>query len=157
MLKQSKNACCFTGHRKLNAPIEEIKENLYEAITHAIILKDCKRFICGGAIGFDTLAAELVLEAKNIFHSLTLEIAVPCENQSESWSQAQKEKYDEIISQADKVTLLSTQYTKNCMQKRNEYMVDNSSLVIAHYDGSAGGTKNTFEYAKKHNKEIVLV
>ena len=29
------------------------------------------------------------------------------------------------------------------------------SIVIAYYNGSAGGTKNTIDYAKKHNIQVV--
>ena len=32
-------------------------------------------------------------------------------------------------------------------QKRDEWMVDQSSRVIAVYDGVSGGTKNTIDYA----------
>jgi uncharacterized phage-like protein YoqJ len=38
------------------------------------------------------------------------------------------------------------------MQKRNEYIVDNSSLLLSLWDGTSGGTKNCLDYAKK--KEI---
>ena len=33
------------------------------------------------------------------------------------------------------------------MQRRNRYMVDHSSLLIAVYDGQSGGTRSTLEYA----------
>ena len=34
-------------------------------------------------------------------------------------------------------------------QRRNEWMVDRSSLLIAAYTGASGGTRNTIEYAKR--------
>lgn len=43
------------------------------------------------------------------------------------------------------------------MQKRNEYMTDNSDIVIAVWDGSKGGTANCVRYAKKLNKEIIVI
>lgn len=43
------------------------------------------------------------------------------------------------------------------MQKRNEYMVDNSDYVIAVWKGKPSGTCNTVKYAMKNNKVVLLV
>ncbi|MBR3438062.1 MAG: WYL domain-containing protein [Clostridia bacterium] len=40
---------------------------------------------------------------------------------------------------------------------RNKWMVDHSNWLIAVYNGSAGGTKNTIEYAKKEGIEIHII
>ncbi len=45
----------------------------------------------------------------------------------------------------------------NCMQERNRYMVNASSLVIALFNGKNGGTQKTIEYAEKQGKEIVII
>ena len=39
-------------------------------------------------------------------------------------------------------------------QKRDEWIVDHASRVIAVYDGVQGGTKNTIDYAMKCNVEV---
>ena len=36
-------------------------------------------------------------------------------------------------------------------------MIDNSDILIAVFDGSKSGTKNCIDYAKKHNKEIIII
>ena len=36
-------------------------------------------------------------------------------------------------------------------------MVNNSSLVIALFDGKEGGTKQTIEYAKSKGREIEII
>lgn len=41
--------------------------------------------------------------------------------------------------------------------QRNAYMVDHSSLVIAVYDGMAGGTKNTVDYAAARSVRIITL
>ena len=43
------------------------------------------------------------------------------------------------------------------MIQRDEYMVDKSSLLIAVFDGSKGGTKHTFDYALKKGISIVRI
>ena len=49
---------------------------------------------------------------------------------------------------------MSGEYSPRAYQQRNEWMVDHSSRVIAVYDGMAGGTRNTIQYARK-NRIIV--
>ena len=43
------------------------------------------------------------------------------------------------------------------MQERNEYMLKNSSLVIALFNGCAGGTKSTILKAKKMGLKIDVI
>lgn len=53
---------------------------------------------------------------------------------------------------------ISKEYEKDCMLMRNKFMVDNSNFVIAMWDGrKRGGTYYTLNYAKKLNKQIILV
>jgi uncharacterized phage-like protein YoqJ len=47
------------------------------------------------------------------------------------------------------VKVISQGYSPAVYQLRNEWMVDRSSRVIAVYDGKAGGTRNTINYARK--------
>ena len=44
-----------------------------------------------------------------------------------------------------------------CMQRRDRYMVDHSMLLIAAFDGTAGGTRYTVEYALRRGIEILDV
>ena len=49
-------------------------------------------------------------------------------------------------------------YTKGCMLRRNRYMVDRSSLLIAVYDGTPkGGTMNTLAYALRQGVETIIL
>ena len=61
------------------------------------------------------------------------------------------------MDSADLVRFICPGYSRACFQIRNEWMVDHSARVIAVYNGEKGGTRNTMEYAKKHNIEIVLI
>ena len=59
--------CCFTGHRKISADkIPFVRRNLREAI-YAACTEGYRRFVCGGALGFDTMAAIEVLSFKKMF------------------------------------------------------------------------------------------
>ena len=70
------------------------------------------------------------------------------------WSEHEQALYRSIIEQADFVKFVSQHYYKACFQVRNGWMVDRVSRLIAAYNGTKGGTKNTIEYANR--KEIFV-
>lgn len=114
-------------------------------------------FISGGALGVDLDFAEEVLRAKKIYAEITLEIAVPCKTQTVRWTVAERLRYFSILDRADKVTILSEQYSSFCMLKRNEYMVDKSDFVLAYWNGEeSGGTWYTINYAKQKRKAVTV-
>ncbi len=150
-------SCCFTGHRII--PPEDMSvlcqwliETIEELISHGIT-----RFFSGGAIGFDMLAAEAVLFLKEKYPDISLHIIVPCENQDVKWSDTNKKRYCRIKSRADEVKCLSPVYYNGCMQVRNRYMVDNSSVCVAYLTKSTGGTAATVKYAKSENLRCIVM
>lgn len=48
-------------------------------------------------------------------------------------------------------------YNAGAYQRRNEWMVDHSSRVIAVFNGEPSGTKNTIEYANKQAVYILRI
>ena len=86
---------------------------------------------------------------------MTLEAAIPCPTQADSWSAAQRERYRRILEQCDYETMVQERYTRECMQRRNRYMVDHASLLIAVNDGARGGTRSTIEYAFKRGVNVL--
>ena len=51
--------------------------------------------------------------------------------------------------------MVSSRYSSACMQRRDRYMVDHASLLIAVFDGSPGGTQYTVTYAMQRGLNIV--
>lgn len=157
---------CFTGHRPQSLPCGfneahpacmKIKRQPRRLIIGLIEKKNITRFISGVAIGVDIWAAEIVLELKAEYPDITLEAAVPCRSQADRWNKSARERYNRLVSLCDKITLISEQYTADCMMKRNKYMVDNSDYIIAVWNGKPSGTGNTVRYAMKTEKEIYYV
>ena len=156
--------CCFTGHRpqKLgygenSIQCDELKDRLEELIIELIEKEAVTHFISGVALGVDTYAANIVLNLKSQYPGITLECAIPCETQATKWNERDRDVYYDLISKCNKETLLQQKYSSDCMQKRNEYMVDNSDYVIAVWNGKPSGTGNTVKYAKKKNKKVLLI
>ena len=98
------------------------------------------RFISGGALGVDQWAAEIVIELK-IVYDIKLIIAKPFPSQDSIWPLSSREHFKNICNQADEVINVSPDPYKNWkMQKRNQYMIDNSKIMIAVWNGLSGGT-----------------
>ena len=156
---------CETGHRPKNLPwgyneksseCKKFKHNLTKLLKQ-LIKEGCTYFVSGMAMGVDMIFAETILKLKEK-NDLTLEAAIPCENQTKGWTAEYIERYNKILSKADVVTYVSKKYTNDCMMKRNKYMVDGCDYVVAVCkEGLHGGTKNTIEYAKKSNKKIYFI
>ena len=158
MNDKRQHRCCFTGHRpnKLDYSEGVIKPLLETAIDNAIS-DGYVTFITGMAEGVDIWAAEIVLEKKKENKDLHLICAVPHPGFEKRRSEYETERYENIIKNADYVTTISDNYYRACYQKRNIWMVDRSSLVIAVFNGTASGTKNTVDYARKIGVRVVNV
>ena len=155
---KKQHRCCFTGHRpnKLNYSESEIKPFLEKAIDNAIA-DGYVTFITGMEKGTDIWAAEIVLEKKKQNDALHLICAVPHPDFEKRCGFFEERRYNHILKNADYVTTISDHYYKACYQKRNEWMVNHSSLVIAVWNGTASGTKNTVVYAKHSNVNVVNI
>lgn len=114
-------------------------------------------FGCGGALGFDTLAAQTVLRLREIYPEIRLILVLPCRNQTRGWKQDDVAEYDRIMKAADKVTYTSEQYYSGCMHKRNRHLVDYSSLCICYLTEQSGGTAYTVNYAQSQGLKIINV
>lgn len=132
---------CFSGHR--NIPFlywKQLKRQLKAEIIKAYT-DGYRHFYCGMAMGFDLLAAEVVLSLQPDLTDLQLIAVIPYRGQTERWSDAMKAKYDNILRSSDDVLILSEHYYHGCLLRRNDYMVIHSSRLITWYDGKPkGGT-----------------
>lgn len=148
---------CFTGHRELPADnLPEISKRLEDTLA-TLIEQGYRYFGAGGALGFDTLAAQVVLRLRERYPQIRLILVLPCLNQTRGWSQADVDIYEELKRRADKVTYTSESYFRGCMQKRNRHLVDNSSVCICYLTKPAGGTAYTVSYARRCGLRIINV
>lgn len=140
--------CCFTGHRpeKLHRSERKIRIELENEIRKAI---QCGyvTFITGMARGVDIWAAEIVLQLKKEHYPIHLICACPYPGFEEAWSAEWRNRYYAVLGKADLIRHISPQYSRECFQIRNEWMVNHSSRVIAVFNGQPGGTKKTIYYA----------
>ena len=113
-------------------------------------------FISGMARGVDIWAAKIVLEKKRVNPEVRLICALPYPNFEKSWRFSWQERYGSILMQADYIKTICPVFSMESYQRRNEWMVDHSARVIAIYNGTAGGTKKTIEYAEDCRVKVVI-
>ena len=147
--------CCFTGHRSLS-----YEEKLKAAVRlRKIIEEQIKAGVvfygAGGALGFDTLAAQTVLDMKKEYPQLRLILVLPCEDQTRGWRGEDIAVYEDIKRRSDKVVYVSRAYTPDCMHKRNRHLVDHSGTCICYLTRSTGGTAYTVDYARRKRLRII--
>lgn len=140
--------CCFTGHRIIKMSKIEVNNRLDKLIEY-LVSKGVIYYGCGGALGFDTLAAEAVIRARTKNPLIKLILVLPCKDQDIKWKQEDKDKYEYIKSQSDKIRYISDIYTSTCMYDRNRHLVDESCYCISLLEHYSGGTYYTFRYAKE--------
>ena len=158
--------CCFTGHRPQSLPWKfneqderclKMKEQLRNEIIKAI-KNGYKTFISGMALGFDMICAEMVLELKKTYPFIKLIGAIPCKTQDKLWNEKDKQRYRSLLTQLDSIRCIYDDYIgPECMLERNRFMINNSSLVIALFNGTNGGTKKTLDYAKERGVKTIVI
>ena len=171
---------CFTGHRpsklggynwnsKKNKQImNSIRETVIN-IYNNMVDDETLRVKVGGALGIDQMAFAICYDLIEEGYNIELIVCVPFKDQPKMWPNKSKLLYKDQLNKADEVIyvdrLTNTKYinannkidiyVQNKMQLRNIYMVDDSDIVIAYWDGSKGGTDNCIKYAKSLNKKII--
>jgi len=144
-----------TGHRpdKLGSEYDmkgPISRNIYSTLECIIAQLKPSLMITGMALGVDMIFANLAIRQNIPFIA-----AIPFEGQQKKWPLKSQQLYNRILSYAkEKVVVCEGGYEPWKMQKRNEWMVDRSDLLIAVWDGSKGGTYNCVNYAVDKGVEI---
>lgn len=150
-----RRTCAFTGHRELPPEALPFIEQELELLVRRAANRGVDTFVTGGALGFDTIAAQTILRLRETSLShIRLSLALPCPEQADRWSTAHQAIYRKIKLAANEVNILSPHFTPGCMHKRNRYMADRSGFLIAYVDKTSGGSFYTLQYAKKQGLRI---
>ena len=153
---KNRNAVAFTGHRIIS---ECIKENLRDKLKSKLRLfytMGIHNYYCGMALGFDMLAAEVVLALKAELPQIKLIAVIPFKGQIARWNYKEQVRYHSILSRCDEQIVLSQTYYNGCLLRRNDYMLANSCGLIAYFDGKPqGGTFYTIRKARSMRMDII--
>ena len=150
------NSVAFSGHRSVpEHRKEEMKKKLRGKI-RLLYAMGIRNYFCGMALGFDMLAAEMVLSLKSELPQLKLIAVVPFKGQSARWSYNEQTRYKAILTRCDDAILLSQAYYNGCLLRRNDYMLSHSCGLVVFFDGKPkGGTFYTYRKAKSLGMDII--
>jgi uncharacterized phage-like protein YoqJ len=142
-----------SGHRFLD---KDFNKDLLRKVFLELIEKDYDTFLIGMAVGFDTECFKIL---ENIRKQKNIKIiaCIPCLNQHKNFSLFQKREYERMVASADEKIVLQQEYDKYCMLKRNNFMVDNCSVLVTYLRKTTGGTAYTERYANKKNVHVIKI
>jgi uncharacterized phage-like protein YoqJ len=141
-----------TGHRpnKLGGYGEDVYQRL--KFMARFYLRDTKpkEVISGMALGWDQAWADAA-----VAEGIPFIAAVPFEGQENIWPEESKARYRELLGKASsKIVVCPGGYAAWKMQRRNEWMVNICTKLVALWDGTSGGTGNCIKYAESVKKPI---
>lgn len=145
--------CAFTGHRILKSDYNKTE---LTRVVQTLINGGFNTFLIGMAVGFDTECFKILEELRKK-KPIKIIACIPCVSQDYKFSTEQKAEYKRMLNSADEKIYVSKEYTKTCMFKRNMFMVDNSSVLVAYLNSDRGGTYQTVNYAKRKNVKVIII
>lgn len=145
-----------TGHRpdKLGGEFEmrgPVSDAL-RAVTRAVLLREQpEEVVSGVALGFDLILAEEAIDL-----GVVVTAAIPFEGQEKTWPEASRRRYWALLSH-DLVTAVVCApggFSSHKYDNRNRWMIGRSmskpgGKLLAAWDGTSGGTRNTVIYARE--------
>ena len=154
------------GYDNKHPLVIQLRTQLLIVLERLILEEGKSRFVSGGALGFDTMFFWAVNHLKTKYPHIENVLAVPFMNQYIRWKPQQRYWYHQMVKKADSFVDVARledydtrEHTKGKnpiplddfshakMDKRNQYMVDQSGIMVAYFDGSKGGTGNCVKYA----------
>ena len=147
-------ACSFTGHRIIPKDKEAALSELLDRAIDYAYKEGCRTFYCGGALGFDTMAAKAIIKKRMLNPDMRLIIVIPCADQEARWSSSEKDMYNYVISSADEVIYTSLSYTNDCRKRRNERLAEMCDILIAFCGNARSGSAQTVRIAKALGKTV---
>lgn len=135
----------FTGHRYYDGRDDRALCDLLERL----YADGYRRFVSGMAQGFDLAAAEAVVHLRGLHPDAELECAVPYPGFDRGFAPDDGDRFRTLLAAADSVVYVADGYSPSVFHRRNDYLVDNCSLLVAWWDGRRSGTGYTVSRARR--------
>ncbi|MBR4346711.1 MAG: DUF1273 family protein [Oscillospiraceae bacterium] len=161
MIIDRSKTVCFTGHRpdKLpdggddRSPVTKVLKSLIYSEIQSAVNDGFDTFITGMQRGVDLWAGEAVLEmmAEKDLHIVA---ALPYRDFGKYYKGKDKWVAGRILAFAEQTVIMSETYTPSCMKLRNQFMIENSSRLIAVLGEEHSGSGQTVRLAEKAGLDI---
>ena len=148
--------CCFTGHRNIKANIVPVIMKRTEEAIRTLIGNGVIYYNVGGAVGYDTLAAELLFRLKETeFPQIQIILMYPFDGFTATWDDEDRERYARLLPKYDSRICVAQKATREAYLLRDRCLVDSASYCISYCTRRSGGTAYTVRYAQKQNVMII--
>lgn len=155
MMFDKQKTVCFTGHRVVPQQDRRMIYNKLCTVIECLCERGFTEFCCGGALGFDMIAAIAVLDVKRIYPAINLHMFIPCKGHHDRWSKLDKRKFDIVCANAASVEYMYEKFVRWCYHERNMRMVRESSVCIYYMTKCSGGTYYTVSKAVDSRLEMI--
>ena len=162
--------CCFFGHRKI-IETDNLRDKLYIIVENLIQNEKITDFLFGSKSSFDDLCYEIVTKLKRKYPYIKrIYVRAEFPYINDDYKSYLLESYEETYYPERALNAGKTVYVE-----RNFEMIEKSRFCIIYYNENylplrrknskrdlidyrpKSGTKIAYEYAKKLNKEIILM
>ena len=144
----------FTGHSHILSS-ERIRKAVKEQINAHIANEEKVTFYLGGYGDFDMLCASVCREFKKERKGIELVYVAPYMSLSEQ--KKIKDMQSRGICDASVYPPIEKTPPRYAIVKRNEWMMENSDLIIAYVERGYGGAYRALQAAKHKNKRTVNI
>ena len=140
--------CCFTGHRDIPADRLQMVMTGTEAKVRELISQGYRYFGIGGAMGYDTIVAEMLFRLREReYPEIKIILVYPFDGFISRWSDSQQATYARLLPMYDKRVCVCKSASREAYLARDRHLVDYSSACIAYCTRQTGGTAYTIRYA----------
>lgn len=147
--------CSFTGHRRIPpAHLAALPMHIDAALT-AFYVMGCRDFYTGGAMGFDTLAAERTILFRKEHPDVRLILMLPCRDQCKNWPSEDVRRFGEILAECDAYRYVSETYDPRAMYRRNMELVGVADACIAYVNREKSGAGQTLRAARRAGLTVI--
>lgn len=164
-------ACAVTGHRptrfkfKYNEDYSlcrKIKRTMQEQFKRLHDEEGIRRIYVGGTLGVDMWAGEIVLRLKETpgYEDMELVVVLPFHGHNIKWDERSKKRLSFLIRHSTENIIIGKDDCRESYIRRNCYMVDHASYLLAIYDNNPkmqSGTMQMVDYAKQKKLQMVLI
>lgn len=147
-----RKACSGFGHREV---FQNIDNKLDEYICESVKM-GCTVFYTGAMGDFDTKFSSAVRRAKRQYKNIDIKLICVKPYLTKELNDNKEYyyyMYDDILIPEE----LAEIHYKSKITKRNEWIIDNSDIVISYITRDYGGAFTAVKYAEKNNKKIFKI
>lgn len=143
---------CFCGHSDLHGNYDKIKQKCFEVV-EKLILESADTFFVGNYGAFDNLAATVCLSLRESYPVIKVNLILPYYRPHvDTYTQERLSRFNETL-----IPPLEGTPHRYRIVKANQYMVDQSDIVVAYVESQSGGAARTLRYAAKTGRRTINI